>query len=190
MNTIFAIRKDIPDYQVLDLDLMDVTRDLPDDIDLDSVYDFSQLNTSMTSWWKTPETRYIDTNQKNKSETPDISCWVDASLVLTPKAFRLLKDSLAPHGEFLPVMVAQELHYIFNCFTFGKADENSCVFNNEEGMQAGLKHLEFDQTTANLIVFKAEIENGLTLFCSSRFKEIVESFDLHGIVFDTNLIVS
>lgn len=134
MRTIFAIRKDIPDYQVLDLDLLEVTRDLPDEIDLYSVYDFSQLNTAMASRRKTPGARYIDTYLKNKSEAPDISCWVDATLVLSPKAFRLLKGSLDPHGEFLPVMVANELLYIFNCFTFGETDENLCIINNEEGM--------------------------------------------------------
>jgi hypothetical protein len=29
-------------YKMLDLDMLDVTRNLPDNIDLDSVYDFSQ----------------------------------------------------------------------------------------------------------------------------------------------------
>lgn len=185
--TFFAIRKDIPDYQVLDLDLLDVTRNLPDGIDLDSVYDFSQLNTSMASWWNTPETRYISTGSA-KAQIPDISCWIDATLVLSPKAHRLLKDSLEAYGEFLPVEVKGELHYIFNCFALGKPDEEKCVFNQEEGMEAGLKHLELDPSASTLLVFKVQLENSLTLFCSDRFKEVVESFGLHGIYFDKKLV--
>jgi hypothetical protein len=187
--TFYAIRKDIPDYQVLDLDLLDVTRNLPDGIDLDSVYDFSQLNTAMASWWETPETRYISTRSA-KAQIPDISCWIDATLVLSPKAYRLLKDSLKDSGEFLPVEVAGELHYIFNCFALGKPDEEHCTHNGEEGMEAGLKQLELDSSASTLLVFKVQLENCQTLFCSDRFKEVVETFGLHGIYFDEELVIA
>ena len=187
--TFYAIRKDIPNYQVLDLDLLDVTRNLPDGIDLDSVYDFSLLNTAMASWWNTPETRYISTGS-TKAQIPDISCWIDATLVLSPKAHRLLKDSLEAYGEFLPVDVKGELHHIFNCFALGKPDEEKSVFNQEEGMEAGLRHLELDSSASALPIFKVELENCLTLFCNEWFKNIVTSFELKGITFNQDLIVS
>ncbi len=189
MNQIFAIRKDIPKYQVLDLGLTDITRHLPDDADLDSVFDFSELNTQLTPWWKIPETRYVSVD-KNKALRPDISCWVDATLVLSPKAHRLLNDTFSHSGEFLPVEVNGEVHFIFNCFTWVEVNEGACQFNEEEGMEAGLKYLEFASSVADLLVFKAKIECGLTLFCSERFKQIVESFDLKGIIFDDNLIIA
>lgn len=187
--TFYAIRKDMPDYQVLDLDLLDVTRNLPDEIDLDSIYDFSQLNTAMASWWQAPETRYVSTGSKN-GQIPDISCWVDATLVLSPKAYRLLKDTLERSGEFLPVEVGGDLHYIFNCFAFGQSDENKCIFNDDEGMRAGLKHLELDPISSELLVFKVQVENCLTLFCSDRFKQIINSFELNGLVFDCDLLIA
>ncbi|MEN0036694.1 MAG: hypothetical protein AAGC78_06485 [Cellvibrio sp.] len=189
MNQIFAIRKDLPNYQVLDLGLTDITRHLPDSADLDSVFDFSELNTSLASLWNTPETRYVNSGKK-KALQPDLSCWVDSTLVLSPKAYRFLKDSLVNLGEFLPVEIDGELHYIFNCFVWGDVNEEACEFNNEEGMEAGLKHLEFRSSASNLLVFKAQIECGLTLFCSQRFKDIVESFELVGLTFDENLIVA
>lgn len=188
MNEIFAIRKDLPRYQVLDLGLTDITRHLPDSVDLDSVFDFSELNTPLTQLWQTPETRYVNSDKKQGLQ-PDISCWVDATLVLSPKAYRLLKDVLQDTGEFLAVKIIGETHYIYNCFTWGEVNEGACQFNDEEGMLAGLKHLEFKSNASNLLVFKAEIERGLTLFCGERFKEVVESFELHGIIFDENLIV-
>lgn len=190
MNKIFAIRKDSPTYKALDLDILDVTRNLPDNIDVDSIYDFSQLNTSMASWWDMPDTQYIDYYGEGKSLIPDISCWVDATLVLSPKAHRLLKDLLNDSGEFLPVSISGETHYIFNCFTLGEVNEEACTFNNEEGMQAGLKHIEFKESAKELIIFKATIEGCLTLFCNQRFRDMVESFELQGIIFDEALIVA
>lgn len=186
--TVYAIRRDIPDYQMLDLDLLDVTRNLPDGVDLDSVYDFSQLNTAMASWWETPETRYINTGSK-KAQIPDISCWIDATLVLSPRAYRLLKDTLSNSGEFLPVQIGNDAHHIFNCFALGRPDEGKCVFNSEEGMEAGLKHLELDPSASNLLVFKVKLEGCLTLFCTERFKDIIDSFGLKGVTFDDNLII-
>ena len=189
MSTIFAIRKDIPKYQILDLDVLDVTRNLPDDIDLDSVFDFSQLNTPLAQWWETPETRFVGVDNPG-SEIPDISCWVDASLVLSPKAYRLLKDSLAAIGEFLPVNVDNQLHYIFNCFQLADEDDEKSKFNIEEGLASGLKHLEFREDSSNLLLFKSKAENCLTLFCNQRFKEIVNSFALGGVIFDEQLIIA
>jgi hypothetical protein len=190
MNNVFAIRKDIPKYKVLDLNILDITRGFPDDINLNSIYDFSQLNTSMASWWVTPDTQYVSTSKQAKAIVPDISCWVDATLTLSPRAHRLLKDLLSEYGEFLPVSISVELHYIFNCFSEGEPNKEACVFNDEEGMQARLKYLEFDSGVKNLVVFKTKIESCLTLFCTSRFKEIVESFELNGVIFDENLVVA
>lgn len=190
MNNVFAIRKDIPKYKVLDLNILDITRDLPDTIDLNSIYDFSQLNTSMESWWVTPDAQYVSTSKQANAVVPDVSCWVDATLTLSPRAHRLLKSLLNEYGEFLPVSISGELHYIFNCFVEGEANKEACVFNDEEGMQAGLKYLEFDDSVKDLVVFKTKVESCLTLFCTSRFKEIVELFELNGVIFDENLIVA
>ncbi len=40
--TFYAIRKGMPDYQALDLDLLDVTRNLPEGVDLESAYEAFQ----------------------------------------------------------------------------------------------------------------------------------------------------
>lgn len=189
MSHIFAIRKDIPKYQILDLDLLDITRNLPNDVDLDAVYDFSLQNTSMTQWWNAPETKYVNV-EKSKAQAPDISCWVDATLVLSPKAYRLLKDSIATIGEFLPVTIGSETHYIFNCLQLAEANEEKTMFNDADGYRAGLEHLEFRDETKDKLLFKSKTENCLTLFCNERFKDIVEAFELRGIMFDKDLIVA
>ena len=38
------------------------------------------------------------------------------------------------------------------------------------------------------LVFKSPLEKGVTLFCTDRFKDVVESFGLKGLYFDEVLI--
>ena len=53
-----------------------------------------------------------------------------------------------------------------------------------------LKYLEFKPDATRSLVFKSKSEYCLTLFCSGRFKDIIESFDLRGVIFDANLIIA
>ena len=188
MNKIYAIRKDAPNYKQLDLGILDITRHAPNTINLDDIYEFSKNNTAMKSWWKKPETKFIDYGGEPPSLLPDISCWIDATLVLSPKAYRMLGELLQPSGEFLPVLVRDETYHIFNCLVPGEADEKNSVFEYVNGNRFGLEHLEFMDSASELLVFKSTLQSCLTLFCNERFKNAVEGFGLQGIIFDTNLI--
>jgi len=185
---IYAIRKDAPKYKQLDLGILDITRHAPDDVNLDNVYDFSENNTTMASWWKTPDTEFIDYEGEAPSVLPDISPWIDATFVLSPKAYRISGEMLKSSGEFLPVLIDTEIYYIFNCLTFGEADEGKSRFSYVEDMKMGLEYLEFKNSVSDLLVFKSKLESCLTLFCGERFKETVETFELTGVLFDKELI--
>ena len=188
MKKLYAIRKDAPNYKQLDLGILDITRHAPDTINLDDIYEFSKNNTAMKSWWKTPETKFIDYGDEPPSLLPDISCWIDATLVLSPKAYRMLGGLLQPAGEFLPVLVRDETYYIFNCFILGEADEVKSEYEYVDGVEFGLKYLVFKESATEHLVFKSTFQGCLTLFCGDRFKNAVEGFGLQGIIFDTNLI--
>ena len=190
MNNIYAIRNDGIKFLDLDLEILDVTRNAPDSIDEDDIIDFSLNNTAMKSWWKTPETKFmnVDGEGEPNSPIPDVSIWIDASLVLTPKAYRLLGDLLKSSGEFLPVSAGDETYYIFNCFVFGEEDENKSKYEVVDGNVFGLESLVFKESASELLAFKSKLQSCLTLFCNEQFKEAVESFELSGIVFDSNLM--
>lgn len=188
MSKIFAIRNDGIKFLELDLEILDVTRHKPDNVPLDDVLDFHIRNTKMKSWWKTPETDFLKNEADPEAPIPDISCWIDATLLLSPQAHRLLGDTLQSSGEFLPVIVNNETYYIFNCFVIGEANEDSSKHDFEGDMQLGLNYLEFKDSATENLIFKTPFDSCLTLFCTDRFKEIVESFDLKGVVFDKNLI--
>ncbi len=188
MNKYFAIRKDAPKYKQLDLSILDVTRHAPDDIDTDRIYQFSERNTAMLSWWSTPDTKFIDYGGEPSSIMPDLSCWIDATLVLSPKANRLIGEILAKFGELLPVTIASEIYYIFNCFTKGEADEQGSKIEYSNGIEVDLEHLEFKDSASKHLIFKSDFEKCRTLFCGVQFKEVVELFDLKGLIFDENLV--
>ena len=127
-HKIYAIRKDAPKYKQLDLSILDITRHVPEEIDLDDIYDFSLKNTEMSEWWETPETKYIDYTGEPPGLIPDISVWIDATLVLSPKADRVIGELLKTTGEFLPVLIGKETYYLFNCLTVGEVDEANSKF--------------------------------------------------------------
>ena len=191
MNQLYAIRNDGINYQELDLeilDILDMNDNPPANVDLDDILDFNVRNTAMKSWWPTPDTKFKNIEGASSSSIPDISYWIDASLVLSPKAYRMLGDMLQPSGEFLPVSVGKDTYYIFNLFVLGEADVEKCKHDIHDDIQLGLNHLEFKESAAQHLIFKSTYESCLTVFCSDRFKNAVEDLGLKGIIFDTNLI--
>jgi hypothetical protein len=187
--TVYAIRNDYYRFQQLDLQLTDLFAHVPGDIDVDDVVKFSQRNAAMNSWWQAPDTCFIPIEGKPEGAIPDISLWLYASLVLSPKAHRLLGDLLAPFGECLPVTVADDTFYIFNCRTFAVEDEAACSFEYAGDIQLGINSLVFKGSVKNMLVFKSKLQNAASVFCGDRFKEIVEANNLLGVVFDTQLIL-
>lgn len=188
MPPIYAIRNDGVKFQELDLEMRDIRRHRPDHVSLDDVLEFHIRNTAFKSWWQTPQAEFINLTGSNTAPIPDISEWIDSTLVLSPKAFRLLGDLLKSSGEFLPVKIEYETYYIFNCFVMGEADADKSEFEYQDGVKLGLIHLEFKESAADNLIFKTPLESCLTLYSNQKLKEIIESFELTGIRFDTELV--
>ena len=166
MMSLYAIRNDGLKFKALDLTSMDVVNNAPEEIDVSDIIGFHRQNTSMKTWWKTPETRFEDIKGVPTGAIPDISLWsggAGSSLVLSPKAYRTLKDSLQAYGEFLPVEVAGETYHIFNCLTFGDVDDAQVEREYVDGTEFGLKHIGFKDSVNNLLVFKTTIDGCMTL---------------------------
>jgi len=182
MKNFYAIRNESAQYMELDLEILDVANFAPETIDPDSVFNFSSENLHMSSWWPSPEARFIGSG-KRQIKIPDIAKWLDGTLVLSPKAHRYLAELLMPLGELLPVRVSGETFYIFNCLAFG-VDDASRSRKNEYDQ---IEHIAFS-TETNSPVFKSKFEGGFSLFCTELFKTAVSSFELQGISFAEDLI--
>jgi len=187
--SVFSIRNDGYDFQELDLEIDDFIDARPADIDQRLVLDFSLKNYAMSSWWPTPDTEFVAIDDNAGAPIPDICKWIDASLVLSAKAHRLLGDTLKPFGEFLPVTIRGEAFYIFNCLTIAKINESLCEKIIYKGQEAGIKSLVFDEKDiADKLIFKTTYDSCMDLYCTDRFRNIVQDYELKGVTFSEKLI--
>jgi len=187
--TVFAIRNDGFDFQELDLEIDDFIDSRPKGVDENLVLDFSLENYSMSSWWPTPDTEFVAIDDDASAPIPDICKWIDASLVLSAKAHRILGDTLKPFGEFLPLTIRSEEFYIFNCLTVANVNEDLCEKNLYKGEEAGIKSLVFDERDiVDKLVFKTVYDSCMDLYCSERLKGIVQDYKLMGVVFSEKLV--
>ncbi len=174
---VFAIRDDGFRYQELDLDINDFVDYFPEKYDYGQCHDFSSENIAMADFWKLMQTDFRKI-EGEENLIPDITTWIDATLLLSPKAHRLLGDTLARYGEFLAIMIDKETYQIFNCLTMAEAIEE----------KSSETHTEFDPArVGDKLIFKTGFQRCLDLFCLPRLKTLVEEFDLKGIIFDEHL---
>lgn len=193
ISEIYAIRNNGFGYRSLDLTLLDIARFAPEDIEPDAVLEFNTQNSAMSPWWKTPDTAFVANDGVEDLGIPDLSTWIGASLVLSPKAYRYLGDTLKEAGELLPVTVNNETFYIFNCHSLGKEslgeeDLDQCDYEMIGDTPVQLDKLAFQDSAKELTAFKSRYETCLTVFCNERLKSAVESYELTGVVFDRVLV--
>lgn len=186
MKDVFALRMDARAYQELDLKITDLMSHMPDGFPLKDLVYFSAQNTKMADWWQTPETRFAGGGEG--AEIADLTLWIHATLILSPKAYRILGESMRAFGELLPVNVGEETYYIFNCLQFGQEDMEVCVYDASDEALDRLQCLEFEKSASNQLLFKSELDKCLNLFSNQKFKDLVEHYELTGICFDETLV--
>lgn len=188
MSKFYAIRGDGFGYQSLDLTLLDIARFAPVDLDPDLVMDFSRQNNRLSDWWRAPQTSFVVNEGVEDKGIPDISTWIGASLVLSPRAYRYLGDTLKVLGELLPVTVGGNTFHIFNCLTLGEEDPESCEYEMLGDVPFQLLRLGFKESAGSLTVFKSNYEACLSVFCNQRFKDTLEELKLTGVALEEQLV--
>lgn len=161
MTDFYVIERDGFKYQELDLEVNDFIDDFPEDIDYGQAHDFSLENLSLSGFWKPLRTGFSKIEGESNL-IPDVTLWIDATLFLSPRAYRVLFDSLKPYGEFLPVHIDSDVYYIFNCLT--------------------AVDLESDDMS-DKFVFKSISGGCVKMYGNERFKTAIESFEIEGLDF-------
>ena len=162
-------------------------RDIPEQgrawLDIDELDDFSRENRALSPWWMAVNTGFSQIRGGGKA-IPDISKWIDGTLVLSPKAFDLLEEHLAPFGEFLCVFNEGEKFCIFNCLTMVDADPKHSQLDEHDIPS----QLEFTpEATEGKLVFKTAFDGCYSLYCSNQFVDLIRQSMLTGIRFEENL---
>ncbi len=189
--TTFLIMNDGYKFQEFDLEIDDIVDFVPEKFDLLDIYDFSLHNLAFAKWWGKVESGFTAIDSDSSAEIPDISCWIGATLILSNKAYNLLKSELKPYGEFLPVQCASNNFYIFNCLTIVNVDEQKSEQELFDGEVVDINKIVFDKSEVGTqIIYKTKYNNCQDLFCNESFKEIIIKNYLTGITFSENLTQS
>lgn len=154
---------------------------------------FTRRDASLAEHWEDFEGRFeAPDGEFAPLATPDISTWsAGPHLLLSPKAYDVLQETLAPWGEFLDAP-CNGIHYrVFNCRTTRPADPITSKAKLEDGLQVGLESLNFRPSQIDgAPVFKTDFDYHTSLFCDDQFKAQVESHGLKGLTFRTDLATS
>jgi hypothetical protein len=157
--------------------------------------DFSilSLGTSLKDIWKTPNGVFISPDN-DSIIIPDISNWLPNTLVLNKKAHDLLLEHVADYGEMLDVNIESNQYYVFNIIN--KVDDSAIDYDKSQKLilndvEVGVKKLVFyaGSISEDILLFKTSYDNGANIFCSEKFKKLVEVLGLTGITFDTKLAI-
>ncbi len=143
-------------------------------------------------FWKPLNVEFFDESDSGTVTTPpDITCWFIEQLVLNEKAYQLLSEDLETCGEFLEVKCEGIPYWVFHvtCRTgLDSVDESKSERQIEESGYVDMKKLVFrEDSVKHILLFKTEYDSYKNIYCTDKFKSLVENHALKGLVFNTDL---
>ncbi|MFK5948917.1 MAG: hypothetical protein QM500_09145 [Methylococcales bacterium] len=184
---IYRIRANHENFMVFSLKVEELYAKMGDDF----LYHIDRTPVKQENWKAPTVTFRKPSDFKNANAIPDIADWVNSHLVFSQKAYDALSSQLESYGEFLPVICEGITYYIFNVLKLvddSFIDLDKSEREMEDGIQVGLHKLKFkEDLLKDTLLFKAEYDTYLNIFCGDVFKEIVEEAGLKGIEFKPDL---
>lgn len=143
--------------------------------------------------WVAPEASfyYSENYKSNTKITPDVTIWATGVLAFNPRAYDVFNELLAKAGEFLPISVDDETHYLFNTLYIipdTATDKSKAVDVIDTGVHFGQTNVAFDEIfldSENIFIFKSNTNKLLHSFCTDKFKHIYDSKNFKGIIFES-----
>ena len=145
-----------------------------------------------SDFWKPLTSRFIDfSDEKNVIKPPDITCWFTEQLVLNEKAYRALSNDLSPYGEFLKTKCEGVTYWVLHVTKKTGIDVVDEIKServvNESGYKDIKKLIFKESLVGDFLLFKSAYDDYKNIYCNTRFKQMVELADLHGLVFNIDL---
>ncbi|MGI9278050.1 MAG: hypothetical protein ACR2PX_00210 [Endozoicomonas sp.] len=145
------------------------------------------FNGSLAANWNSVNGTLEQKKPGAEAHTPDITFW-QHHLALSPAAYEALNSFLSGYGELLPMTIDDDTWYIWNATTLADdcIDHVASEQTLRNGKVTGIKQLSFSELPTPPI-FKLTYDKRVRIFCTSEFKSLVESLELSGLTFSTNL---
>lgn len=145
---------------------------------------------SLTSQWKPVEGRFYNQfDNSDNGKMPEISDWA-GNMVLSPKAYQILKTPLSDFGEFLPVTLNSEQWHIFNTTHIQNEIDHSDSENEVmDGMIMGVSKLKFhDSKLKDVLISRTDFDRRMSVFANDKFKKLIEGHHFEEILFREDLV--
>lgn len=181
---IFRLRYDRFNYLVGDISFEEVNAKMGDYFALDAA--------TWSDIWNPVDIKFIDDSDKHNVLTPpDITCWFTNEIILNKKAYDILGTKLTPYGELLPAFCEGIPYWILHVtkkITMDTVDLNKSERIVEEGGFINVKALAFKESEVkDLLIFKTEFSEYRNIYCTEKFKTLIETAGLKGLLFSTDL---
>lgn len=185
MKQYYRIQPDLEKYMRFQLDNFDFLDKLGDKFEL------TDLGKPIQHAWQPVKGKYYPGVAARV--VPDISTWEADMLILSHKAYDLLKEELQAYGELLPVEVESDTCYLLN--VLARLPENVIDFEGTEyeyyeEEPVGFRVLKFNEKhiPEDQLLFCVQSEFAYNIYCDDRFKNMIDEKDLGGLYFNTTLI--
>lgn len=184
---IYKILRDSEHYMEFTTDLEEMLDEIGPEVgDLEFMH-FSRHNLRLADHWK----NFFGTFKKiqpGATTIPDITCWRDATLVLSEAASNSLKQILQPNGELLPITCNDEKYYIFNCLSLAEIDKSKSKQHSLEEGLIEFENIKFEEgSILGKALFKSKDEGCTAIFCTDEFVELMKNSEVKGVRFSKNL---
>lgn len=166
----------------------------PDNIEY-MLGDIFLLNDPTSTWsdfWKPLPGKFTDwSDKKNVLKIPDITVWFTNEIVLNKKGYEDLANSLNNYGEFLPITVEGKPYWVLHVTKFVTEDAINTLHSTriiDEAECITVEDLAFnEQAISDLFIFRTEFTGYKNIYCTEKFKTLIETAGLRGLLFSTDL---
>jgi hypothetical protein len=171
-------------FLVFDIDAMEIESQLGD---------FFMLREPVwQNFWKTLPAQFRDDSDGGAvAALPDITLWMADCLAMNEKAYTALSAPLEEYGEFLSVTCEGVPYWVLHVTKVVDSDAVDLTSSEREIDESGyvdIKTLRFvDEQVKDLLIFRSEYTDGRNVYCSDKFKSIIDDNGLKGLIFDTEL---
>jgi hypothetical protein len=144
-------------------------------------------------FWKPVEASFRDDSDKQNIVTPpDITVWFTSNnIALNQKAYDVLGRVLASYGELLPISCEGIAYWLLHTTQKTGMDFVNLELSKrivEDGGYTDMISLAFkEEKLKDLLIFQTEFSDYRNLYCTEKFKTLVETAGLTGLVFSTDL---
>jgi len=183
---VYKLRFDRNDFLAFDISPEELEAKLGED------YFFMLDEPNWSDFWQALDVQFHDdSDKKNVSSLPDITCWFTDQLVLSELAHNALSEILTPYGEFLSVKYKETSYWVFHVTkltSLDVIDQTDSVRTVEASGHIEVERMSFiNSTVKDLLIFKTEYNGFKNVYCSDKFKSLIDNAGLKGLVFNEDL---